>query len=127
MSQTAVQNRESVTIRAIDLVEYPICPIISDADKLFLAIQEQFHHGHNVILSFEGIDFILPPIFSHAIGPLLLEYSEEEIRSRIQLVDASEDDLYYFDRVFAHMKRYYQDPEKHDKIFERSLLVFKDF
>ena len=127
MSQTAIKNHVSITIRAIDLVEYPLCPTTKDADKLFLAIQEQFHNGHNVILSFEGIDFILPPVFACAIGPLLLEYSEEEIRSRLQVTNVSEDDLLNVDRAIKRMQRYYQDPEKHDKIFERSLRVFKDF
>jgi len=126
MSQTATQNRITATIRAMDLVEYPLCPTTIDADKLFLAIQEQFHNGHNVILSFEGIDWILPPIFSCAIGPLLLEYTEEEIRSRLQVIDVSEDDLRNVDRAFRNMKAYYQDPEKHDKAFERGLRVFKD-
>jgi hypothetical protein len=106
------------------LVEYSRCPTDEDAEKVFLAIQEQFHNGHNVILSFEGMDFILPPFLRFSIGPLLHEYPEEEVRARIQVINITEDDRLNVDRAIRDMVAYYKDPERHNRIFNECLEMF---
>jgi len=127
MSHATIQNPVTTTIRVVDLVEYAGCPTDADAEKLFLAIQEQFHHGNNVILSFDGLDFILPTFLKFSICRLLLEYSEEEIRSRVQVTNMKESDRVELDYVLKRAVAYYENPEKFHEAFEKSLRVFKDF
>ena len=127
MSHTTLPNTAVTTIRVADLVEFTKCPTDGDAEKLFLVLQEQFHNGHNVILSFEGMDFIRPPFLKFSICRLLLEYTEEEIRARLHMTDMEENDLLELDYVLKRALEYYKEPEKFEEAFEKSLRVFKEF
>ena len=127
MSHTTIPNTVDTTIRVVDLVEFTRAPDNDEAEKVFHALREQLHQEHNVLLSFEGMDFITPSFMGSSIGRLLREFTEEEIRTRIQVTGMSENDRLELDYVIKHNVAYLKDPERHDKAFEKSLRVFKEF
>jgi len=127
MSHTTLPNTAATTIRVADLVEFTRAPDPDDAESVFQAIREQLHKEYNVILSFEGIDFITPSFMASSIGRLLTEFSEEEIRTRIQVTGMTENDRLELDYVIKHNVAYLKDPERYDQAFEKSLRGFKEF
>jgi len=125
MSHTTLPNTTSTTIRVVDLVEFPICPNYDDAKRVFQAVEEQFHNGQNVTLCFEGIDFIVPVCLASMIGPLLRDYSEEEVRTRLKVINLKPFLEFMVDDVIKGTVEYNKDPEKHDRLFEECLRGYK--
>ena len=127
MSHTTLQNTETTTIRVVDLVEFTLAPDNDEAEKVFLAVEEQLRNGQNVILCFEGIDFITPSFLASVLGRLLREYTEGEVRTRIKVVNLKPDFVFMVDDVIKSNVAYLKDPERCDQAFERSLRGYKDF
>jgi len=127
MSHTTLPNTACTTIRVVDLVEFTIAPDNDEAEKVFLAVEEQFHTGQNVILCFEGIDFITPSFLAAVLGRLLWEYTEEEVRTRIKVVNLKPDLEFMVEAVIKSNVAYLKDPERCDQAFEKSLRGYKDF
>ena len=125
MSDTTLQNTATTIIRVVDLVEYPTCPDGDDADRVFQAVEEPFRNGQNVILCFEGIEYIVPACLASMIGPLLRDYSEEEVRSRLKVINLKPFLEFMVNAVIKGTVEYYQDPEKYERLFEESLRVYK--
>ena len=126
MSHSTLPHTTSTTIRVVDLVEFPMCPDCDDADRVYQLVEEQFHNGQDVILCFEGIDFILPMFLAHILGRLLREYTEEEVRSRIKVVNLKPDLVFMVEAVIKSNVAYLKDPERCDRAFEKSLRGFKE-
>ena len=127
MSHTTLPNTAVTTIRVVDLVEFTRAPDDDDAERVFHAVEEQLRNGQNVILCFEGIDFITPSFLAAVLGRLLREYTEEDVRTRIKVVNLKPDFEYMVEAVIKSNVAYLKNPEKHDRIFEKSLRGFKEF
>ena len=127
MSHTTLKNTATTTIRVVDLVEFTRAPDNDEAEKVFLAVEEQFRNGQNVTLCFEGIDFITPSFLASVIGRLLREYSEEDVRTRLKVVNLKPYLEFMVDAVIKSNVAYLKDPERHDRAFEKSLRGFKEF
>jgi len=103
------------SIRVVDRVEFPTCPDADDADRVFQAVEEPFRNGQNVILCFEGMEWIVPACLASMIGPLLRDDSEEEVRTRLKLIPLKPFLESRVNAVIQGTVGYDQDPEKYER------------
>jgi hypothetical protein len=77
--------------------------------------------GRNVMLSFHNITTLTSAFLNAAIGQLYGTFSEEEIRSLLNVRDMQQDDVALLKRVVETAKQYFKDPQKFDQALRETL------
>jgi hypothetical protein len=72
-------------IKVPDLIGSPLCISAEDGQKVFEKVEPLLKEGKPIIISFEGTDLIVAIFLNVAIGQLYGSFSEEEVRSLIQV------------------------------------------
>jgi len=89
----------------------PRCIIEEDGRQLFGEIHEPLKNGEIVILDFDGVRQIAAPFFNIAIGQLLKDITEPDLRRRLQIEHLNETGKRVMERVIDHAARYYGDKD----------------
>jgi hypothetical protein len=93
------------------LVGGPYCVSSADGSAVHDAIAASLQNGEDVVISFAGIEHVTPAFLNAAIGQLYGEFSEEEVRRHVNIVDAGADHLALLQRVVDRAKEFFHDPE----------------
>ncbi len=101
-------------IKIVLIVGNNICVTAEDGEKIYKAILQALQQGKNVQISFKGVEDITSLFLSAAIGQLYdtKGLSEQEIRERLTVVDATNQDLETLVRTVERAKEYFKDPER---------------
>lgn len=103
-----------VTIRVADLIGSPLCISAEDGQKVFDKVEALFKDGNPVLISFDRVNMLISLFLNVAIGQLYGTFSEDEIRSKLQVEGLSGDDMELLKRVVDNAKRYYANPTQYD-------------
>lgn len=98
------------------------CIIKDDGQKIFEAISTPLKNGESVFLDFAGVTQFASPFFNFAIGQLLTEISEENLRSLLHIENLNETGTLVFERVIENASKYHNNPDYKkivDDILER--------
>jgi hypothetical protein len=103
---------EQITIRIFEVVGSGLCVASDDGQKVYDQINAAFKNERRVQLSFLNVDSITSAFLNAAIGQLYGEFSEEQIRANLKVVDISQDDIALLKRVVETAKFYFSDPHR---------------
>lgn len=90
----------------------PLCVASSDGQKIYDRLAIALKEKQNVALSFHNITTLTSAFLNAAIGQLYGTFSEEEVRSLLQVEDMEPDDLVLLGRVVDTAKQYFKDPQR---------------
>jgi len=91
--------RQNINLPLVEIVGSPLCMTADDGQKVHDRIATALKDGHHVNLSFLNVTDITPSFMNAVIGQLYGEFSEEIIRTGVQVSDIAQDDLALLKRV----------------------------
>ena len=83
------------------------CIIKEDGQKIFDAIHEPLKNGETVTLDFDGVNQFASPFFNFAIGQLLKDVPEADLRSMLQIDHLNETGKLVVERVIENAAKYH--------------------
>lgn len=95
-------------IKIIDIVGDTICANPNDGRKVFHVLADALSGNEHVIISFSGIEDLTARFLNVAIGQLYSEFSSEEIRVKLKIIEANQDDLALLKRVVENAKEFFR-------------------
>lgn len=105
---------KQITIKVAELIGSPLCISAEDGQKVYDKVEGLLKDGRKVIISFDRVSLLISLFLNVAIGQLYGSFSEDEIRSKLQVEGLSGDDMELLKRVVDNAKRYYANPQQYD-------------
>jgi len=100
-------------IRVSEVVGSKICVAAEDGHTLHNVIADRIQAKQDVQLSFAGVERLTTAFLNAAIGQLYGEFSEEQIRQHMQVIDATTAQLSLLKKVVDGAKRFFRDPKQY--------------
>ena len=94
----------------------PYAVASSDGELVHKRINTTLKNDGNVNLSFRNIKVVTSAFLNTAIGQLYGQFDEQDIDSRLEIVDLVEDDQKLLELVIETAKQYFQDPDRFKQI-----------
>jgi hypothetical protein len=85
----------------------PRCIIKEDGQKVYDDIHEPLKRGESVTLDFEGATQFASPFFNFAVGQLLKDIDEADLRRLLQVEHLNEIGRLVFERVIENAAKYH--------------------
>jgi hypothetical protein len=105
----------------------PRCIIKEDGQKVYDAIHGKLRNGETVTLDFKGVRQFASPFFNFAIGQLLQDITEDDLRRLLQFEGLNDVGRLVVERVIENATKYHSDKDYRkilDDILERQALEF---
>jgi hypothetical protein len=87
----------------------PRCIIKEDGQKIYERIHEPLKEGEIVTLDFGGVAQFASPFFNFAIGQLLKDIEEKDLRRLLQIENLNETGKLVVERVIENAAKYHGD------------------
>lgn len=87
------------------------CIIKEDGQKIYDAIHHTLKKGETVTLDFEGVNQFASPFFNFAIGQLLKDIDENDLRRLLQLEHLNQTGRLVVERVIENAAKYHGDKD----------------
>lgn len=87
----------------------PRCIIQEDGQKIYSAIHNALQNGETVTLDFAGVSQFASPFFNFAIGQLLRDVTEDNLRRLLQIENLNETGKLVIERVIENAAKYHGD------------------
>ena len=113
--------KESVRISVFEVVGSPLCVASNDGQRVFERLAAAVQEGRKVALSFHNVDTLTSAFLNAAIGQLYGKFSEDDIRSFVQVEDMAPDDLVLLKRVVDTAKQYFKDPLRFEQVIRETM------
>jgi len=107
-----------VFIKVADVIGSPLCISAEDGQKVFDKLAPLLKNGKQVTISFDRVSMLISLFLNVAIGQLYGTFSDEEVRSLVELEGLSGDDLDLLKRVVDNAKKYYANPQGYDAAWQ---------
>jgi len=112
---------EKRILSIFETVGSQLCVASSDGQKVYDRLEAALKEKRNVTLSFRNVTTLTSAFLNAAIGQLYGRFSEEKIRSLLNVQDMEQDDIALLKRVVETAKQYFGDPQKFDKAVRETL------
>lgn len=89
----------------------PRCIIKEDGQKVFGAIHDPLKNGETVTLDFEGVSQFASPFFNFAIGQLLKDVPEADLRRHLHIEHLNQTGTLVVERVIENAAKYHDDKD----------------
>jgi len=89
----------------------PRCIIKEDGQKIYDEIYKPLKSGENVSLDFNGVSQFASPFFNFAIGQLLKDIPEADLRRLLQIENLNETGRLVVERVIENAAKYHGDKD----------------
>ncbi len=93
------------------------CIIKEDGQKIYDTIHQPMKQGETVTLDFKGVTQFASPFFNFAIGQLLKDNSEDDLRRLLQIENLTETGKLVVERVIENAAKYHGNKD-HRKIVD---------
>ena len=87
----------------------PRCIIKEDGQKIYEKIHEPLIKAKTVTLDFDGVTQFASPFFNFAIGQLLKDIKEKDLRRLLRVENLNETGKLVVERVIENAARYHSD------------------
>lgn len=87
----------------------PRCIIKEDGQKIYDAIHDPLKNGETITLDFDGVNQFASPFFNFAIGQLLKDIPETDLRRLLQVEHLNETGSLVIERVIENAAKYHGD------------------
>lgn len=114
-------KQEDAILKVNELTALDIAVSSDEGDKINARIETLLESYQRIVLDFSGIKLLTSAFLNAAIGQLYGKYSNEEIASRISLVNVAPDDLPLFKKVIDRAKEYFQDKKNFSETTDNTL------
>jgi len=101
---------EPVFISISEVVGGPLCIDTDDGDRVRKRIVPVLREGRRIVLSFAGVEMVIPAFLSSAIGQLYGEFSEARVDSLMVIQDLPGGTRPTIETSRRWAKAYYRDP-----------------
>jgi hypothetical protein len=92
-----------------DIIGSPRCIIKEDGQRVYDAIHKTLKSGETVKLDFSGITQFASPFFNFAIGQLLKDIKEDELRRLLHIENLDPTGKLVVERVIENASLYHTD------------------
>lgn len=116
-------KKNKIKIKTADFIGTTHCISAEDGQKVFNKMESLLKSGKHVTVSFDGVSTLIPLFLNVAIGQLHGLFSEEDVRSMIQVEGLSGDDMLLLKRVVDNAKKYYANPKGYDEAWQAYLVI----
>jgi hypothetical protein len=106
---------EPIFILVHEVVGGPLCVAAEDGDRLREHIVPALHEGRRVIVSFVGIERVIPAFLSSAIGRLYGEFPDAELERLLEFRDLPNGSEGAVESACRWAKAYYRDPQSYER------------
>ncbi len=89
----------------------PRCIIKEDGQRIYDFIYGELRNGKTVTLDFEGVTQFASPFFNFAIGQLLKDIAETDLRRLLQIEHLNEIGSMVVERVIENAAQYHGDKD----------------
>src|SRR4030042_6595637 len=89
----------------------PRCIIQEDGQKIYNEIYESLKNGKTVTLDFKGVSQFASPFFNFAIGQLLKDIKEADLRRLLKIKHLNETGKLVVERVIENAAKYHGDKD----------------
>jgi hypothetical protein len=89
----------------------PRCIIKEDGQRVYDAIHDALIRGETVTLDFTGVSQFASPFFNFAIGQLLKDIREEDLRCLLKIENLNETGTMVVERVIENAAKYHGDKD----------------
>lgn len=89
----------------------PRCIIKEDGQKIYDEIHGPLKNGEIVTLDFDGVNQFASPFFNFAIGQLLKDIQEADLRRLLQIENLNETGSLVVERVIENAAKYHGDKD----------------
>jgi hypothetical protein len=113
--------KNKLSLSVFEIVGNLLCVASSDGEKVFDRLDAALKEGQSVTLSFRNVTTLTSAFLNAAIGQLYGKFSEEKIRSLLNVQDMEQDDMALLKRVVETAKQYFKDPQKFDQAVRETL------
>ena len=103
---------ESIKLSVFNLVGGEFCTEPDDGQIVFETLSKALKQSKSVEVSFQNVEILTASFLNLAIGQLYKDFSEENIRALVKVVDIDEGNSALLRRVINTAKLYYQDPDR---------------
>ena len=107
-----------IRISLFEVVGSPFCVASSDGQKIYDLLTAALKVDRGIALSFRNVTALTAAFLNAAIGQLYGIFSEEQIRSRLKVVDVDPDDLALLKRAVDNAKLYFKDPQRFNRVIQ---------
>jgi hypothetical protein len=107
--------QKALKISIFEVVGSPLCVASDDGQKVYERLAAAIREGRSVTISFHNISTLTSAFLNAAIGQLYGVFSEDQIRTLLNVEDMQPDDLVLLKRVVETAKEYFKDPQKFDQ------------
>ena len=112
---------EPVFISVRETVGGPLCIATGDGDRVRERIAPHLREGRRIVISFAGIEMVIPAFLSSAIGQLYGEFSEAQVDSLVVVQDLPEGIRPIIESSRRWAKAYYRDPMAYERAIQQVL------
>ena len=102
-------------ISVYEVVGSPLCVASDDGQKVHDRLAVALSNSRPVVLSFHNVSTMTSAFLNAAIGQLYGNFSEEQVRSLLKVVDIEPQDAGLVKRVVETAKQYFQDRQRFDQ------------
>jgi hypothetical protein len=113
--------KNKITVRIFDIVGGPLCVSAEDGQKVYEKLVPLVREGHKVALSFDQIEIMISSFLNAAIGQLYEEFTEEQVREQLTVMDMDQEDLTLLKRVVENAKAYFRNPKEFDQAWKEEI------
>lgn len=112
---------KTIPISIYEVVGTPFCVATGDGEKVYSRLALALSQNQRVSLSFRNVSLLTSAFLNAAIGQLYGKFDEEKIRSSLDVEEIAPDDGELLDLVVDTAKKYFEDPERAERIAQRAL------
>ncbi|HOE11772.1 MAG TPA: STAS-like domain-containing protein [bacterium] len=112
---------QKMVLSLYEIVGEPLCVASDDGQKVYDRLEAVLKKGENVTLSFRNVTTLTSAFLNSAIGQLYGTFSEEQLRSLLEVQDIQQGDLVLLSRVVETAKQYFKDPNKFNRAVQETL------
>jgi hypothetical protein len=87
----------------------PRCIIKEDGQRIYDAIHETLKNGDPATLDFDGVSQFASPFFNFAVGQLLKDIAEADLRNLLKIENLNETGKLVVERVIENAAKYHGD------------------
>ena len=99
-----------VRIQVSEVVGTNLCVASEDGQKVHDQVAGALRRGRRVLLSFLNVEALTSAFLNAAVGQLYGEFSPEQVRAGVSVVDMDPADIALLKRVVDTAKDYFKDP-----------------
>jgi STAS-like domain of unknown function (DUF4325) len=106
---------EPIFICVCEIVGGSLCVATEDGDRVRQRITPALREGRRVLLSFAGVEMLIPAFLSSAIGQLYGQFPEDQVDGLVECRDLPDNTQAAVVSSRRWAKAYYRDPAGYEK------------